>query len=438
MTALHPIRILIVAALLALLCAPAEARSLQRLTTPAGIGIWLVEDHGIPIVAVGFAFRGGSVEDPPGKEGAGQLVSAMLDEGAGPYDADAFKDKLEAIGSQLTFSVSRNAFSGGLVTLTKHLDASADLLGLALREPRLSEDDFERAKAREIAALGFENRDPERVAFREFSAAAFAGHPYARPVKGTPGTLAALTLADIRSQRDRLIARSQLHVVMVGAIDAAKASQLADDVFAKLPAGVARTPVPPVALKPMAKVVASPNVQGLETAVFALPMPGLGDPQFFAALTLNHVVGSGNFDARLTRELRVKRGLTYSVATQISADAASSIMLGVFSTQPGKMDEALDALRTTFADLQANGPGTTELENAKSGLNGAYLLDLETSARLADHLLGLWIDGLDADYGEVRKRGVDAVTKADADKAAQALLDPTTLSILVMRPGAAR
>ena len=81
----------ILTALCALLCVPgAEARSLQKIVTPGGVGVWLVEDHGIPIVALGFAFRGGSVEDPPGKEGAGQLFAEMLDEGAGTLSADAF------------------------------------------------------------------------------------------------------------------------------------------------------------------------------------------------------------------------------------------------------------------------------------------------------------------------------------------------------------
>lgn len=107
----------------------------------------------------------------------------------------------------------------------------------------------------------------------------------------------------------------------------------------------------------------------------------------------------------------------------IAADPAVSMSLGLISARPGKMDEALDAVREVYAQLQADGPEPVELENAKSGLNGAYLLDLDTSARLANHLLGLWIDGLDPAYGETRKQGLDAVGNADAEKAARGWFD---------------
>jgi predicted Zn-dependent peptidase len=51
-----------------------------------------------------------------------------------------------------------------------------------------------------------------------------------------------------------------------------------------------------------------------------------------------------------------------------------------------------------FAKLAATGQTAAELENAKNGLNGSYLLALNTSSKLADHLVALWIDGLGADY----------------------------------------
>jgi zinc protease len=412
----------------------AQARNVQKLTTPGGIGLWLVEDHGIPLIALGFAIRGGSVLDPEGKEGAGDLLANMLDEGAGPYSADEFKQKLEAVGSELSFSVSQLAFSGGLLTLTKHLDSSAELLKFALLSPRLNDDDFKQAQQQEIASLAFENRSPQRVAIRQFYAEAFAGHPYARPVKGTERTLADLKIEDIRAQRERLLTKTGLHVVIVGAIDAENASALIDKVFAPLPEKKEKTTPRPITLKPFQKTIPALPGQSLETAVFALPTPQLGDPDFFTAMALNHIAGSGNFDAWLTRELRVARGLTYSVSSQIIADPVTSIALGTLSTEPGKMDEALTVLKDVLAELRAKGPAPNELENAKNSLNGSYLLGLDSSAKLANNLIGLWIDGLSADYADMRKANLNAIQQADAQREAKTLYDPKALSLLIMRP----
>src|SRR5690606_3864822 len=63
---------LLLALVLLVLPALAPARAavkIQEVTSDGGVTAWLVEDYTVPIVAVRFAFTGGSVQDPAGKEG---------------------------------------------------------------------------------------------------------------------------------------------------------------------------------------------------------------------------------------------------------------------------------------------------------------------------------------------------------------------------------
>jgi zinc protease len=413
----------------------AKARDVQKLTSPAGFNIWLVEDHGVPLVALGFALRGGSLLDPPGKEGVGSLFAQMMDEGAGDLDANSFKSRLANLGAQLSFSVSQRALTGGLVTLKRNVEEAAQLLKLALHEPRVDEAEFERTKRQAVALLAFEQRNPQRLAVRKFYEAAFEGHPYANAVQGTAESLGKLTVEDVRSQGAKLIDSSQLHVVIVGAIDASEATRLVDEVFSALPSGQAQQHSPAVvAPAKISKNIASLPGHAVATAVFALPMPRLDDPNFFTAMALNHILGSGNFDAWLTEEVRVKRGLTYAISSSIIADPAASFSLGVLTTKPDNMDQALEAVRAVYQRMKTNGPTQRDLSNAKNSLNGAYLLGIDTSAKLANRLLGLWVDGLDSDYASTRQRGLNGVTPANAKKVARRIFDPDELRFLVMRP----
>jgi zinc protease len=132
--------------------------------------------------------------------------------------------------------------------------------------------------------------------------------------------------------------------------------------------------------------------------------------------------------------VRVKRGLTYAIATHIVTDPTASFLLGTLSTQAGRMEEALGSVRATLAELQQSGPGERELANAKSSLNGSYLLGLDGSARLAEHLLGLWLDYVGPAYDDERKAAIDAVSLNDARHAARSLFDPAALRQLVLRP----
>src|SRR6187431_1390799 len=75
--------------------APARAATIQEVISPSGIKAWLVEDYTVPVVALNIAFRGGATQDPAGREGVANLMSGLLDEGAGDLDSRAFQARLE-------------------------------------------------------------------------------------------------------------------------------------------------------------------------------------------------------------------------------------------------------------------------------------------------------------------------------------------------------
>ena len=60
------------AALLLSIATPAAQASdmkLERVMSPGGIEAWLVESLAIPLIAMRFAFRGGTTQDPRGQGG---------------------------------------------------------------------------------------------------------------------------------------------------------------------------------------------------------------------------------------------------------------------------------------------------------------------------------------------------------------------------------
>src|SRR5882757_10082128 len=97
---------------------PARAAAIQEVTSPSGIKAWLVEDYTVPIVAMNIAFRGGAAQDPVGKAGLANLMSGLLDEGAGSLDSRAFQAKLEDLSVEMHFDAGSDAFYGSLRTLS--------------------------------------------------------------------------------------------------------------------------------------------------------------------------------------------------------------------------------------------------------------------------------------------------------------------------------
>ncbi|MBX8828294.1 insulinase family protein, partial [Ochrobactrum sp. SFR4] len=69
---------------------PAFALDIQEVTSPKGIKAWLVEEDSVPLISVRFSFKGGSAQDPAGKEGLANLMTGLFDEGAGDMPSDAY------------------------------------------------------------------------------------------------------------------------------------------------------------------------------------------------------------------------------------------------------------------------------------------------------------------------------------------------------------
>ena len=66
------------------------AVEIQEVTSPGGFKAWLVEEHSIPFAAIEIRFKGGASLDPEGKRGVTNLMTGLIEEGAGDLDAQAF------------------------------------------------------------------------------------------------------------------------------------------------------------------------------------------------------------------------------------------------------------------------------------------------------------------------------------------------------------
>jgi zinc protease len=408
---------------------------IQEITSPGGIRAWLVEEYAVPIVAMDFAFRGGAAQDPAGLAGASHVLAGTLDEGAGPYDADAFQERLDEFAIDLSFSASRDSLGGRVKALTRHVDEAFRMLALALNEARLAEDAVARVQAQLSAGIRREMAEPGAVSSKAWIAAAFPGHPYGRPERGDLASVAAITRADLVARRQALLARSNLVVGVVGAISAAALGPLLDSVFGGLPASASLTAVPRIA----PAVAPAPIVLDMDipqtTIRFGRPAPLRSDPDFVAAVIVNHILGGGSFTSRLWQEVREKRGLAYSVSSQLQGLEHAGLLLGGTATMNERAAESLAVIRAEIDQMRQNGPQPEELAKAKRYLIGSYALRFDTSTKIAGQLVQLQLEGFGPDYIARRNGLFEAVTLEDAHAAAARMLgDGSLLVAMAGRP----
>src|SRR5205085_4283031 len=339
---------LVAAALIAPAASSAYATTIERVVTPGGIEIWLVRDAAVPLIAVDFAFRGGSNQDPPDKPGVANLAIDLLDEGAGELDSSAFKDQLERKAIDLSFQTTRDTVRGTLRTLKENKDEAFGLLRLALGAPRFDADAVERVRAQTISRLQRQTQSPNDIASKNWWETAFPGHPYGRPVVGTLESVPRITADEIRAYTRRVLARDTLKIAVVGDIDVESAGRLIDSTFGPLPLKGELRPVPDATLQGLGRRI----VVELDVPQAVVTFGGIGiarhDPDFMAAYIVNHILGGGSFSSRLYKEVREKRGLAYGVFDTLLWLNHAAVLIGGTGTRADATGDALKVIEDEF------------------------------------------------------------------------------------------
>lgn len=411
----------------------AWAAEIQEVRSPGGITAWLVEEPSIPILAVEVYFRGGASLDPAGKEGLANLLSGLLDEGAGDLDSQAFQARLEELAISLSYDAGRDGFSGSLRTLTENTDEAFRLLRLSLTQPRFDPEPVERIRSQVITGIRSRAQNPNTIAGRTLFKKIYPDHPYGRPTRGTPDSVAAVSVEDLRTFVGRRFAKENLIVGVVGDISASRLANLLDETFGDLPATAANGIVVPEVV-PAARGGVEVIRQPIPQSVLIWAMPGIkrNDPDYFAAALMNRVLGGGSFTSRLYAEIREKRGLAYSVYSAVVPYEHSGLVLGGVGTQNGQLAESLSLIRDEIDKIAREGITAAELEAAKTYTTGAFPLSLTSNARIANMLVTLQVLDLGIDYLDRRAGLVNQVTLNDVKRVARRLLDVDAMSVVVV------
>lgn len=411
---------------------PASAVEIQEVTSPGGIKALLVEDYTNPLIAMKFAFKGaGSTQDAEGKEGTANLMSGLLDEGAGEIDSREFQARLDDLGVSLSYDASLDNFTGNFRTIVEFEDDAFDLLKLSINDPRFDEEPVARIRGQIKAGIIADQNDPGELAGKAFRETVFAGHPYSRPTEGTVESLDTVTAEDLTAFRDKTFARDNLYVGVVGAISPEKLGERLDEIFGALPETADLKPV--AQTEPVTGKTVAVELDVPQTAVqFALPGVMRNDEEFFAAYLMNHILGGGSFTSRLYTEIREKRGLAYGAGSWLASYDHAAVLGASTATRSDKAAESIEIIRDELKRMAENGPSEEELAKAKAYVKGSYAIrNLDSSLAIASTLVGIQLDDLGNDYIDRREAIIDAVTMEAVKQIARKLLsvDPTVITV---------
>lgn len=425
------LRLILTAVFTATASIATAAIDIKTVTSPGGINAWVVEEPSIPFVALEIRIRGGASLDEPGKRGATNLMTALIEEGSGDMDAQAFQAKLESLAATLSFRAFDDTMSISAQFLTENKEEVLALLKDALIDPRFDQAAIDRVRAQVISGINSDAKNPNRIASAQLNAAAFGDHPYGTNMDGTVESVEALTQADLFTAHRNALTRDRMFVSVVGDVTAADIGPLLDDLLGELPAE--GPPLPDDIDFGLAGGVTVVDFQTPQSvALFGHAGIERDDEDFFAAYIMNQILGAGGFESRLMTEVREKRGLTYGISTFLVPKFHAEMVLGQVASANDTIAEAIEVTRAEWARMANVGVTEEELAVAKTYLTGEYPLRFDGNGDIADIMVGMQMIGLSPDYVVNRNDFIDAVTLDDINRVASELLDPDALHFVVV------
>lgn len=412
---------------------------IQHWTTPQGGQVYFVHTEGLPLVDVRVVFAAGSARDGA-QQGIAALTSAVLDTGAGNWNADTIAQRLEGVGAILGTSVSKDTASLSLRSLTDadKLTVALDTLHTVLTQPRFAAKDFEREKQQALLALKQREESPANIAAVAYSKALYGDHPYGHPAEGEKNTVATLTRADLIHFYKRYYVSSNAVIAVVGDVNRVEAEAWAAHLLDGLPRGEPAAPLPPVNEPAAANTVKQPFPSAQTHVMVGAPVLAYNDPDYFPLYVGNHILGGGGFVSRITTEVREKRGLSYSASSYFMPQAEKGPFTMSLQTRNDQTEAALKVLMDTTQTFISDGPTEAELHAAKQNIMGGFALRIDSNQKIAEYVAAIGFYRLPLDYLDRFIDKVQAVSVADVAQAFKARVNPAHFQTVLVGGAAAK
>ena len=409
-------------------------------TQASGAQVFLVESPAIPMVDVQIDLDAGGRRDPQGQPGLANLMAASTAYGVkargtqAALDENSLSDAWADLGASFGGSAGADRLSFALRSLTYPdlLEKATALAARQLGDPAFPDAPWLRDRPKLVASLKEANTRPATLAGRAFARAVYGEHPYG--VESSEATLGRISAADMRGRHAQALRSCSAKVSIVGALNRAQADALVTQLLAHLPASGCAA-LPAVAeVAPLAAAHEERIAFASAQAHVLVGQPGFNrnSADFFALTVGNHILGGGGFSARLTEEVREKRGLTYGVYSAFAPGLHAGAFTIGLQTRPDQAEQALALVREVLTRFVAEGPTEQELQAAKDNLIGGFALRLDSNRKLLDNVANIAWNKLPLDYLETWTAQVQKLTVADIRAAFARTLQPQKMVTVVL------
>ncbi len=407
-------------------------------TLSNGMRVYLLEDHELPILQTFAYLRAGSVYDPEQQVGLASVVGTVLRTGGTQqHKADELDRLLEDMGASLESNMGLEYASAGLSCLSKDINTALPLFFEMLSSPRFEDSALQLAVARKIEALKRINDEPEKIAVREFPKLLYGPNSiWARTP--TAASLQSVKKADLQKYHQAFYHPDRMILAISG--DFKKEEMLALLEKNSRAWKKSSSPLPPLPAveKKWEKGIYLINKEGGQSTLL---VGHYGDkrsnPDKFALILMNYMLGGDIFSSKLGEEIRSTRGLAYSVYSHFGLESDYGLFYAMAQTKTSSTVEVLSLIEKIIREFnEGRGMNANALAFAKSAILNQLMGEWDPRFGYVKERARLSYFSYPENYLDIFQQKLSEVSLEQVHAVAKKYLYPDQLKVLVVGDGA--
>jgi zinc protease len=421
---------------------PAAARTMtfatpQQKELANGMSVIAVERTGVPMITAGLLIRTGAEADPGKLAGLAQFTGDLLMRGTVKRGATQIAEDLEDYGASLRIDATWDQTLALLESLSSEAGPSLEILAEVIRSPAFAKTEIERLRKETIDELTVNLEQPGQLARVAAARAILGTQPYGHATTGTPASLQRIKRQDITGFHLSQYRPDRTVLIVAGSLGPNEVFALAEKYFGdwKVAQGKSEEKSQNPSPLPDPSAVLIDMADAGQAAVYVgRPAPAWRNEDYYAGQLTNGILGGG-FSARLNREIRIKRGLSYGCRSRLSAYRQAGMFGAAAQTKNQSAAEVVEVIRAELSRLGGEPVPDSEFEAGKAVITGGFQRDLETNEGYVKRIADFVVHEQAADSFAATLAKFEKVTTSEVQAFAQKELKADAMTVVVVGKG---
>ncbi len=407
---------------------------ISKYVTKNGVEILYTKSENIPMIDIKITFDAGSNKDGELK-GLSMLTHSLLDEGTSKMNSEAIASAFESTGAIFSTSVNKDKSSVSLRSLAdkKYLEPSVKMLLKILSDSVFPKSEVILQKERTLSSISEDKSDPSEVSSNLFFKEIYGNYAYGFPSIGSEESIEKIKRKDIINFYKENINSSNASIAIVSSLSKKDIINLSEKISKSLSFSSPKKNVLNNFQKNNKKKYIFKKFNSEQAHIYIGGQSiKRGSENHLPLYVGNYIFGGSGFSARLMKELRVKRGLTYGVYSYIYPMKNIGPFVVGIETKAEQAQESVRLIHKMLKEFHANGPTDKELTHAKEAIINGFPLRIDSNQDILNYLSMINYYDLPINYLNTFTDKISKITKKDILRAFKEEIDVNNLITLVV------